>query len=53
MKEAKTLAKKAHKPVGGMYSALLTEYHAKKEIDLLSLFSYRLWPEYLQHYGMQ
>ena len=51
MKEARALAKKAKKPVGVMYSTLLIKYHAKKEINLLSLFHYSLWPEYLQHYG--
>ena len=51
MKEARILAKKAKKPVGAMYSRLLIKYHEKKEIDLLSLFHYSLWPEYLQHYS--
>ena len=51
MKEARALAKKTKKPVGVMYSTLLLKCHAKKEIDLSSLFHYSLWPEYLQHYG--
>ena len=52
IKEArKTLAKKAGKPVGVMFSTLLVKYLEKKEINLSTLFGFWLWPEYLQHYG--
>ena len=52
IKEARTLAKKAGKQVGVMFSTLLVKYLETKEINLSTLFGFWLWPEYLQHYGM-
>lgn len=44
-------AKKDKPNAGALFSTLLISYHSKKEIDLKTLFSFPLWPEYLKHFG--
>ena len=36
---------------GVLLSRLLTNYYAVKEINLATLLSFCLWPEYLKHFG--
>ena len=36
---------------GLLLSQLLMHYYALKEIDLATLLSFCLWPEYLKHFG--
>ena len=36
---------------GILLSRLLLNYCAVKEINLVTLLNFRLWPEYLKHFG--
>ena len=36
---------------GALLSQLLIKYYVAREINLATLVSFRLWPEYLKHFG--
>ena len=36
---------------GALLSRLVIKYYVGKEINLATLVSFRLWPEYLKHFG--
>ena len=40
-----------HDNNGALLSQLLMKYYFAKEINLSTLVSFRLWPEYLHHFG--
>ena len=37
--------------IGALLSQLLMEHYDLKEINLVTLLTFRLWPEYLKHFG--
>ena len=53
MKEAQDVIdnKSNQSNTGTLLSRLLVKYYAVKEINLVTLLNFRLWPEYLKHYG--
>ena len=43
--------KKDKANTGTLFSTLLSLYCSKKDINLTTLLSFPLWPEYLKHFG--
>lgn len=43
--------KKDKANAGTLFSTLLSFYCSKREINLTTLLTFPLWPEYLKHFG--